>query len=152
FDWQRTVLPLPSSLEEVSMLGNLRELPAWWQVFLLAVSPAVCEEVFFRGALLSGLRRDLGVGRCIAWEALLFGAAHASIYRFLPTATLGAVLTLLAFRSRSLVPAILLHLAYNTLLVTDGARPELAWLAFPGALLLLWAERIPRIGKARKAL
>lgn len=137
FEWQRTVLPLPSRIEQGELLQGLESVPFGVRVFLLAISPAVCEELFFRGALLSGLRRDLSVASCLAWEAVTFGAAHSSIYRFVPTALLGMILTAIVLRGRSLVPAMLLHAAYNTLLVCEVDRPALAWLAIPGLALLL---------------
>jgi sodium transport system permease protein len=137
FEWQRTVLPLPSRVEQGELLQGLESVPFAVRVFLLAISPAVCEELFFRGALLSGLRRDLSVASCLAWEAVTFGAAHSSIYRFVPTALLGMILTAIVLRGRSLVPAMLLHAAYNTLLVCEVDRPALAWLAIPGLALLL---------------
>jgi len=136
FDWQRLVLPLPSRIEEAGLLEGLLDAPLPLSLFLLAVSPAICEEILFRGALLSGLRRDLGPARCLAWEAVLFGAAHGSIYRFVPTAILGMVLAAITLRTKSLFPAILLHATYNALLLRGSPAPDLAWLALPGILLL----------------
>ncbi len=141
FEWQRTVLPLPSSVEQGELLQGLADVPFALRLFLLAISPAVCEELFFRGALLSGLRRDLSAASCLAWEAVLFGAAHSSIYRFVPTGLLGMLLTAIVLRGRSLVPAMLLHAAYNALLLGDVDVPALAWLAIPGVLLLFWRGR-----------
>ena len=63
------------------------------------------------------------------------------MYRFLPTAVLGAGLSLVVWRSASLLPAVLLHGTYNALLVLGGTWPaledfRLAWLAVLGVLLL----------------
>ena len=129
---------MPERLRE---LGNAfaftEELSPLALVLLFAVSPGICEELLFRGALLSGLRRDLRPGAVIAWQALLFGAVHASIYRFLPTAIIGAVLAAVTLRARSLWPAILLHAAYNGVLVLSELA-DVAWLGSPwlGALLV----------------
>jgi len=136
FDWQRTVLPLPSSIRQADLLQDFTDLPWAARLFLLAISPAICEELFFRGALLSGLRRDLGAVSCVAWQALLFGAAHSSIYRFIPTAILGMVLTVVVLRTRSVLPAILLHAAYNSLLVVGVDSAWVVWLSAGGLLLL----------------
>ena len=44
-------------LEKVLFPANLpRNLPV--ELFVFAVTPAICEELLFRGALLSGLRRS----------------------------------------------------------------------------------------------
>jgi membrane protease YdiL (CAAX protease family) len=109
---------------------------------VLALSPGVCEELFFRGPLLSGLRRDLGPVRALVWQAVLFGAAHASLHRFLPTAGVGLLLGALTLRSRSLVPAVLLHVGYDGFQVLAATvpwtgDPSLTWLALPGAWLLV---------------
>jgi sodium transport system permease protein len=136
FDWQRHVLPLPSRIQQGDLLRDLGELPLGLRLLLLALSPAICEELFFRGALLSGLRRDLGAVRCVVWQALLFGAAHGSIYRFVPTAILGMVLTTVVLRTGSLVPAILLHATYNGLLIAEIDSPWIVWLSAGGLLLL----------------
>lgn len=147
-EWQQHVMPLPSSMTqggglpaEISSLGG----PTLFLV--LALSPGICEELFFRGAVLSGLRRDLSHWKVVLWQALLFGAVHASIYRFAPTAVLGAILAIITLRSRSLFPAILLHTAYNGVLVLSGTAESddgplawvqadwVPWLIVPAALL-----------------
>lgn len=147
FEWQKAVLPLPIGFEDVALPIELEGLSPLASFALLALSPAICEELFFRGAFLSGLRRDLPGWRCMLFEGLFFGAVHASIYRFAPTAALGAVLTFVTLRSRSLVPAVLLHAAYNGILVMSDvwpvlAQPELAWLGIPA--LGLWLVPLRR--------
>jgi len=135
--------PLPSAFARGGAAAlSLDGLSPAALLFVFAVSPAVCEELLFRGALLSGMRRDLSAGRVMALQALLFGAAHASIYRLVPTAFVGACLAGLTLRTRCLVPAILLHLAYDALLVGSTRAewlldPRLAWLALPGLALLV---------------
>jgi len=91
----------------------LRELsqPARW--LLLVASPAVCEELFFRGALLSGLRKGAGAGPAVAAASVLFGAAHVSSGGALAGALVGLVAGWLVVRAGSVVPAIVLHAAYN---------------------------------------
>lgn len=143
------LLPLPSSMtESTQLLEGLADLSPRGLFLLLALSPGICEELLFRGALLSGMRRDLPPVRVVLWQALLFGAAHASVYRFLPTAVIGAVLAALTLRTRTLWPAMVLHVGYNGILVLGSQpefealqRPGLAWLALPGLALLLVRRR-----------
>ena len=98
---------------ETGAVVPLRELsqPARW--LLLVASPALCEELFFRGALLSGLRRGLGAGAAVAAAGALFGAAHVSSGGALSGAAVGLVAGWLAVRGGSVVPAIVLHAAFN---------------------------------------
>lgn len=120
--WQMELLPIPGGEAEGMGLGALGELSGWSLLFFLALSPGINEELVFRGALLSSMKRDWRWPRILAWQALYFGLVHMSIYRLLPTAILGALLAALTLRTRSVVPAILAHASYNAL-VTFG-NPE----------------------------
>jgi sodium transport system permease protein len=82
-------------------------------LFLVALTPAVCEEVFFRGVLLSGLRRKYELKTCMLLQALMFGAAHYSVFRFASTALMGALLTLVIFRTASIWCSMLIHFLFN---------------------------------------
>lgn len=148
-EWQQRLLPLPSSMTAEGLFPEIGELSLGALLFAFALSPGICEELFFRGALLSGLRRDLPAWRSVTWQALLFGAVHSSIYRFAPTAVVGAVLAGITLRARSVVPAMLLHASYNALALL-AAREELPavlaatwlpWLALPGLALFLLRPR-----------
>jgi membrane protease YdiL (CAAX protease family) len=142
-EWQMGVLPIPSSMMDESLVPEaLRTLGPVAMVLVWGLAPGIGEELFFRGAVLAGLRRDLSNAKVIAWQALLFGAVHASLYRFLPTALLGALLAALTLRARSLFPAVLLHASYNALAVLSGSGrfelPGWTWaLVAPGLLLAL---------------
>jgi len=146
-EWQERVLPMPSSMTESSdLFAGFDALSPPVLFFLFAISPGICEELFFRGAVLSGLRREMPAWKSILWQALLFGAVHASIYRFAPTAALGALLAALTLRSRSIFPAMILHIAYNGSLVNGDALPWLQaswipWLLAPGLLLFALPPR-----------
>lgn len=133
FELQRSLLPLPSGMESGELTEALGSLSPLALVLLFALAPGICEELFFRGAVLAGLRRDLAPTRVVLWQALLFGAVHASLYRFLPTAVIGGLLAMLALSSRRLWPSILLHTGYNAILVLDLMESG-AWKAAPVAV------------------
>lgn len=147
FEWQKRVLPLPSSFGDVELLPASLDEHVWLKLALIAISPAICEEMFFRGALLSGLRRDLVWWRVVIYEMIAFGAVHMSIYRFAPTAVLGGALAVLTLRSRSLIPAMILHATYNGILVlqpSQGFDPRWAWLGVAGVVCFLAQPRSDR--------
>lgn len=83
---------------------------------LVAISPALCEEAFFRGIVMSGFRR-LGQWPAIIATAFLFGLAHASIYRLLPTMALGVLMGYAVWRTRSIFAGMLVHMVNNGLIV-----------------------------------
>ena len=136
--WQTKVLPFPRSAAESAsgLLEVVDELHPALLIFFFAISPGICEELFFRGAILSSLRRDLPPLKVVLWQALLFGLVHLSIYRFLPTAILGGLLAMLTLRSRSLIPAILMHAAYNSTALFDPWTCEYATLMKIGSAVL----------------
>jgi sodium transport system permease protein len=109
-------LPVPREL--VEQLGRLvGTRPLWVELLVMAVTPAVCEEVLFRGALQRSLAPRLGSARAVVLTAVAFGLFHLSIYRFVPTTLLGVVLGVIAQRSRSLWPAIVFHATSNAAIV-----------------------------------
>jgi ABC-2 type transport system permease protein/sodium transport system permease protein len=144
--FQQKLLPMPEGALPVDMDTWMTNASTGTLFFLFALSPGICEELFFRGAVLHGMRRDLPALKVVMWQALLFGAVHASIYRLAPTAILGALLALITLRARSIVPAVLLHVTYNGLVLGVGlerlpewmGNPWLALAAIPGVLLLIW--------------
>jgi sodium transport system permease protein len=153
-EFQQTVLPMPSAGDTSALEASFGSLSTVAVLFIFAVTPAVCEELFFRGALLSGLRKDLRARTALIWQALIFGVAHASIYRFVPTLWLGFLFGVLRLRTRSIWPSVLLHFGYNAWLVT-ALEPRPDWLAWAdshwslalaaGGLILLATPR----GRAR---
>jgi sodium transport system permease protein len=99
--------------------------PLWVMWLVVGVTPAICEEMLFRGFVLNGLR-PLGAVPAIGISALLFGIAHASIYRLLPTMFLGIILGIVVWRTGSLLCAIVLHAINNGLLASLTEMPDLA--------------------------
>ncbi len=109
---------LPVNPEQKRLLHELMNPTGVRQTLsvLLAVVVVVpcCEEALFRGLILQGLRRRHGSGPALLSSALLFGLAHARLpAAVLPAAMAGLFLGLVWLRWRSLLPAILLHAAFN---------------------------------------
>ena len=92
---------------------------------VLAVVPAVAEELAFRGVVLGALLRRMQAPGALVLQALLFALLHGSLFRLLPTFALGLLLGLLTLRTRSLWPAMLAHALNNGILVVlDRAAPS----------------------------
>lgn len=136
--WQLEVLPMPSTAGGGGLEATLMSTSPWLLFFLFALSPGICEELLFRGAILSSLKRDLSATRAVLIQALFFALMHLSVYRLLPTFLLGVLLGALTLRARSLWPAVLAHTAYNGMLVVGWDAP--AWLpvlAIAGLVLVM---------------
>jgi len=80
----------------------------------------VLEEMLFRGIVLRGFLKQYSRWQAIFGSAILFGAAHMNIYQFLVGIAMGTVLGWLYERTRSLIPCIALHAAYNSSLFAVG--------------------------------
>lgn len=97
-----------------------------WLLFMAAAIPALCEEVLFRGTLLSGLRNGLPTAVAVVLSGIIFGLFHVSPetgFRILPTAWLGILLAWVVVASGSLPLAILLHFLNNGAILALMALP-----------------------------
>ena len=113
-----------SKLEAVQkLLEQWQNLSPLWIVFCLAVTPAVCEELFFRGYLLGALLGKTRPHTAILISALLFGLFHVvttsvlAVERFLPSTFLGLFLGWVCYRTASVWPGMLLHATHNGFLL-----------------------------------
>jgi len=102
-------LPLPQFLIDLErsqmelidrILGGDISLPA--TVFALAITPAVCEEVLFRGYLQRQFERAMGASGGIIVTGILFGLYHFRLSQALPLAVLGIFLGYLVWRTGSI--------------------------------------------------
>lgn len=88
------------------------------QFFVVALIPAVCEELFFRGALQQILRQWFGnIHVAILVAALVFSVAHGDIYGLVPRFILGLLLGYLFYLSGSILVNICAHFFNNALIV-----------------------------------
>lgn len=72
------------------------------------------EELFFRGVLYKWLRDHIGVWPGILLSSLLFGAMHGEISVAGAAAVLGVILAWVYEKSRSLWPAVIIHVVNNS--------------------------------------
>jgi len=127
--WLQTFfLPIPwetlEGLEALVTADSAGRLA--WLLLLLAITPALCEEVVFRGVLLAGTR-SLDPWRFILLNGALFGAFHLSFQtaiRFLPTASLGIVIAWAVWRTASIWTGVLMHLVNNASIIVLASVPS----------------------------
>jgi sodium transport system permease protein len=124
-------LPMPQAfVESMREFFNVvtDNLTAPAMLFLVAVSPAVCEEAAFRGVILSGVKGRLARWQSVVLVGLLFGVFHLSIYRFLPTALLGMLITYVVLETGSILSAVIIHFCVNATVFSSGVYPRLSQL------------------------
>lgn len=96
------------------------ELPLIAVIAVFALTPALCEEVAFRGFILTGFSRGRRFGSAIVLSSVMFGIIHMVPQQVFNATLLGLVLGLLAVRSGSLLPGVVFHLLFNSLAVLHG--------------------------------
>ena len=103
---------------------SLDAIPLPVKLVALALIPAVCEELFFRGYLLTALRTGMSTPLAIILSSCLFGLFHVIVLnslffeRFVPTCFLGLILAWICVRTESILPGMLLHSLHNGLLLS----------------------------------
>ena len=117
-------LSIQRSLLEIQVVDSLPELLLG--LLAVALAPALCEELFFRGFAFTGLYVHYGPRMAVAGTALLFALAHFNPWQ-LPTLLLfGLFLGLLVYCTHSIYPAILAHLI-NNLISFAGVNLRAHW-------------------------
>ncbi|MFN4972644.1 MAG: type II CAAX prenyl endopeptidase Rce1 family protein [Bacteroidota bacterium] len=97
-------------LKTDSFLGLLLNL------LLVAILPAICEELLFRGALMHFLLQCFYQKHLAIWfSAILFSLFHAQFYGFVPRMLLGVLLGYMVWYSGSIWPAMVIHFINNAI-------------------------------------
>ncbi len=153
---QSLVVPVPVDYLEamVEILTADSVSRYLWLIVMVAIVPAISEELLFRGPLLSGLRNGLPLVVAVVVSGLIFGLFHTSPqtgFRILPTAWLGILLAWVVVASGSLPLAVLLHFLNNGAIITLAAIPRTREMvsgaeASPDPLLLLAAVVLLVVG------
>ena len=103
-------------VELLLLKGDVGHLAA--NLLVLALCPALCEELFFRGTLQPALNRWFRNPHvAIVLTAIIFSIAHGDLFGFLPRLVLGVVLGYLYHLSGSLVVNICAHFINNAIIV-----------------------------------
>jgi len=124
-------IPLPESLrawdeQQAALIEQVlsADLNVFYVLLVVALTPAVCEEVMFRGYLQRQVERRLGVVWSIVLVGLVFGMFHLRPTQVLPLATLGLYLGFSVWVTGSLWAGFLVHLLNNgiAVIVSDYAK------------------------------
>lgn len=116
---------LPDSVENVeTTFSGILGGNALTALIVIAVAPAVCEELLFRGVILHSLKAKYRVSTAIIITAALFGVFHMSLVKFIPTGLLGLALCIVVWWTDSIYPAMLMHFINNAVSVAVMYYPE----------------------------
>jgi sodium transport system permease protein len=138
----QSLYPIGPGGDELKKLESvLQQPPVWWlPLVLVGLLPAVCEELAFRGFILSGLRHSGNKWRAILVSSLFFALSHQILQQSLGTFVLGSLIAYLTVQSGSLWPGLVFHATHNSLAwlhslgsadiaALEKNQPTLAWIA-----------------------
>ncbi len=104
----------PESVQNLeATFDGLLELSVGLLLFVIALMPAVGEELLFRGFIFGGLRSKYSIGISIVVSAIIFGIFHMSLVKLLPTAMLGACFAYITYCTGSIYIGMILHFVNN---------------------------------------
>ena len=83
------------------------------EFILICVLPGICEELAFRGVLQGSLGSIKNKWIVIAIVSVIFGAFHGSVWRFVPTAILGAGMAYLLYETGNMIYNMMFHMINN---------------------------------------
>ena len=107
--------PAPQGVAE--LMQQLKTSNLWLVILAFAVTPAICEEIAFRGFLLSGFRQSERVILAVLLSSFTFGIIHVIPQQVFNAMLLGIVLGAMCVRTGSLFPGIVYHFIHNSLSV-----------------------------------
>ncbi|MGM0546954.1 MAG: CPBP family intramembrane glutamic endopeptidase [Bacteroidota bacterium] len=118
--WLNALIPMPEMFSDMQNT-QLEMIESYLRgdhlliatLFHVAVVPAICEEVLYRGYVLSAFQKSWGIWPAIIISGLLFGLYHVQLSNLIPLATLGILFAFITWISRSIIPAIVAHFVNN---------------------------------------
>jgi hypothetical protein len=159
-EWNAS-LPLPNLLREFerSQLELMERVLSSSQgigmnLVLLALTPALFEELMFRGYFQRQAERATGPGWGVFLSGFIFGVYHLRASQLVALALLGCFLAYVVWRTRSVWTGIIVHFVYNgSLVVLAGLADDPAsvldlpayffWLGLMGAgALIFWLHHV----------
>ena len=120
---EETAGDLTERMLQVDSFGGLL-----FNLLVIALIPAIGEELTFRGVLQQALTRRCNVHVAVFLSAFIFSFIHFQFYGFLPRMFLGLLLGYLFYYSGSLWTSILMHF------VNNGAAVVVAYLDYKGQI------------------
>ncbi len=114
-------LPWPESIRnfeksQMDLIENIltKDFSLLFTISMLALTPAICEEVLFRGYFQRQAERSHGIVWGIILSGVVFGLYHMRLTQAIPLSMLGVFMAYLTWRTNSILPAMLVHLANNS--------------------------------------
>ncbi len=115
----------PESAENLSGLDAiLLEKPVYLLILIMAVMPAIGEELLFRGFLMGTLKNKYKAWITIAVTTFIFAAFHMSLIKLFTIGVVGLGLTWVAYKTGSIFASMCVHFVNNLLSILISMYSE----------------------------
>lgn len=111
--------------------NNLMDMEKWFEAqpfivlaLVVALMPAIGEELLFRGFLMGSLKAKYKPWITIAVTAFLFAAYHMSLIKLFTVGVIGLALTYAAYQSGSIFVSVLMHFCNNFFSILIAKFPD----------------------------
>lgn len=122
----------PESAEGLTQLDDmLVSQPVYLLVLVVALMPAVGEELLFRGFVMGTLKYKCKPALTILVTTLIFAAYHMSLIKMFTIGIVGLGLTLVTYKTGSIAASMCVHFLNNLLSVLIAKYPAAMQKAFP---------------------
>lgn len=109
-------IPPPDAIKEMMKPVQIDGFFQWILIFIGSVIiAAIAEESLFRGFLQSTLENKGDPTRAVILTSVSWAIIHLNPYWAIPVFVLGVFIGYVAWRTKSLLPAIIIHASYNFL-------------------------------------
>ncbi len=115
----------PSLINTSEELTSIITNNSFWVAFpIVAIAPALAEEVAFRGFLFGTLKEKMKPWLAIIISAVLFGAYHMNWLQFIGATIVGIAMAYTVYKSGSIYITMLVHFLNNGIAVIFQFYPE----------------------------
>lgn len=147
FTWQQVIIrlyPLDPVLKESLKQLTGQALDLRQLLLVMALLPAICEELAFRGFILTGFRSSLRPTHALIFAALFFALGHTILQQSMVAFAAGLILGVIAIQTGSLLPCVIYHAIHNALLILQGSLGQSRWVSDPWIkAMMTWTDEGP---------
>ncbi|GAA0084474.1 hypothetical protein UT300007_09130 [Clostridium sp. CTA-7] len=109
---------LPSYFAKMEeMLSPLSEGSVFIAILTVGIVAPFAEEFLFRGVVYKTLSKNISLKWTIVIQGILFGIYHGNLIQGIYAAFLGIIFGFATYKTKSLIPAIIMHMVNNTIAV-----------------------------------
>lgn len=114
-----SLLPIPESVMEEYMeqASGLEQGSVWLRLLATVIVGPIVEELVFRGLVQSRLRKAMKPAVAILLTSVAFGLLHGQPLWMAYTIVFGVILGIVAEKAKSITPAIMIHIGFNSVSV-----------------------------------